>query len=185
MLLASVLRDIQISKSSEFTNDNNNMDKEPTNAERIVEGVTGYVSEFIRNTWPDLRFRNPRGRLESCLGFVAGIYLAGNKDLAEQLADSLFRSLQMAEGSERIKSQKTGVSHPKQIVSIGDDGYFMSMLFCLYYLNESGEYDFPWHDGMDTTEKYSRAYNGGIIFHGCGENFTVTPNNSIGWSVHT
>ena len=85
---------------------------------------------------------------------------------------------------ERINKYGTKSLYPKRVCQLQTDGGKMSFSFMWLHIVKSQEpimNETIEHRDM----QYRREMNGGIIFHGLGEPYSVSLDNSIGWQTHT
>jgi len=127
-----------------------------------------------------------------------GMWVAGQKDQAEELANTLFRSFHFGMEDETtaiILSQPKHDRPHSRKMSVSDDGTFLGFSFCLYGLKEDqsdhGERDVllngcEFEDySYGVKYRYVRIFNGGILFHGLQQVFAVNLGGGSGWSMHT
>ena len=112
-----------------------------------------------------------------CLGFLAA---------NESLIDNFFKNLEWMDRTDVIQvpfGERTRAV-PNKITKMSDDGTlfgfsFMQMIYVPEKTERSEVFGY-WGDN------YAYGMNGGLIFHGLGNNnFSVTLGSNIGWQIHT
>ena len=140
---------------------NEEEEKEERPIDAILRIFHGYMEPSIKREFPNLEFRDDGSRHQfgSCIGFMAGMYYGGQKEAAEKLAYTFFRSFAFAKKDSHL-------------LEIWDDGCNLSFAFVLYMTTgkEGGKHS---------------LFHGGIIFHGLQEVFSVSLCGGMGWSMHT
>ena len=144
--------------------------------ERPIDAVLrifhGYMEPAIKREFPSLEFREKTDRFQfgACIGFIAGLYYGGQKEMAEKMVATFMQSFRFAKSEEHI-------------LMVWDVGCNMSFSFILYRKMKAGEL----HDyaEMIGKERCYECMNGGIIFHGLQETFSVSLCGGMGWSMHT
>jgi hypothetical protein len=130
-------------------------------------------------------------KMGCCIGFIYGLKLAGNLLDYEHYVDNFIRVFNHpyinpteTTDSDRTYPTKEGLMPtPASVCVLSDDGSALSFAFGLYtYTKQKGERTIEhglWKD------RYQFCMNGGIIFHGLQEQFSITFNNNPGWQIHT
>lgn len=161
--------------------------------EPLLRYSTGshWESMFPNTIWG----RSGLQRMNSCIGFLFGLFYTGNKDMAENLAETLLRSFHFGMNDQKaeIVAVKYEWERPhEQKLIVQDDGTPFGFSFLLLsiaspdtpeevntWLCPAGKFE------SDKQWKYVKCFNGGILFHGLGEVYAVQLNNHAGWSMHT
>ena len=160
----------------------------------------GYLKELFPNT---IFERGGLARFHSCIGFLRGIAAAGKVEEAERMAKTLFRSFDLGSSDERIDPRSLVQERPLMEVPshmfpqgnkliVMDDGSFLSFSFLYVGIAgnqtiKDGSWEHPGYGGdYNKKYRYAKIFNGGIIFHGLDQNYTVRiGGGGAGWSMHT
>lgn len=172
------------------------------NNETAIELVRRMVRGYINpdHLWGALGSRH-RGiifeesglaRCASILGLIYGIEQGGNDKLAEELAGYFVKVMdQLSAFGTQIEIEGSKCTFPSYIVKMGDDGCFGSFSLLWYAYQREATYGEKAGDreiivGHYPQRIYKFSFNGGLIFHGHGENWSVrVGNDSNPWSIHT
>ena len=152
------------------------------------------------NFWGQLgsRFRGIQfeesglARCSSIIGTIYGIEMGGNTELAEKLANYFVETMdRLASFGTQIPVEGSACTFPSYIVKMGDDGCFGSFSLLWYAYQRDATYGEVAGEREIIVGHYPRriykfSFNGGLIFHGHGENWAVrVGNDSNPWSIHT
>lgn len=165
---------------------------EKTAMEKIISIASYTHRRGHKEVFPLIEFQNEEAlaKFYSCIGFLVGIQIGGNKELAEKLAKTLLRSLWADSKRETIKLNNVrGYEENvhQHIIMLSYDSDMFCFGFLLYNIIESetkvtaNDFSVIERNGF----KYARSFNGGIIFHGLQRVFTTNLDGSIGWQMHT
>ena len=179
------------------------MKAEFPNMLRVFELSSYTDGGVIRTMFPNTIWeRGGLARFASCIGFLRGMFAAGKPmEDVEKLAETLFRSFSFGMSDERqevYREDRPAMNEPEHMrphnrkLIVSDDGSFLSFSFLLVHLiptSESGNLgwttELPGYSEYSKKYKYAKSFNGGIIFHGLGQNFSVQIGGGVGWSMHT
>jgi len=159
----------------------------------------GYMKELFPNT---IFERGGLARMHSCIGFLRGMAAAGKVEEAERMAQTLFRSFSLGSNDDRVDWASIHPDRPLMAppahmhpqgnkLVVTDDGSFLSFSFLYVGIMgdqsvKNGTWEFPGFNERDIKYRYGKVFNGGIIFHGLDQNYTVRiGGGSAGWSMHT
>jgi len=159
----------------------------------------GYMKELFPNTVFE---RGGLARMHSCIGFLRGIAAAGKIEEAEKMAKTLFNAFSIGSSDGRVDpaslaQERPLMDPPKHMhpqcnkLVVTDDGSFLSFSYLYFGImsNQSvidGTWEFNGYSDYDKKWRYGKVFNGGIIFHGLDQNYTVRiGGGGAGWSMHT
>lgn len=160
----------------------------------------GYVKELFPNT---IFERGGLARFYSCVGFLRGMAAAGKVEEAERMARTLFKSFDIGSNDDRVDPRSLAQERPLMEVPehmfpqgnkliVMDDGSFLSFSFLYVSImddqrTQGNTWEFPGYGGDHNRKyRYGKVFNGGIIFHGLDQNYTVRiGGGGAGWSMHT
>jgi hypothetical protein len=148
----------------------------------------GAFADLFPNTILDLRASMKMG---CCIGFIYGLKLAGKQEEFEYYANNFINVFnhpyinpkEMTDSDRGYPTREGLMPTPASVCSLYDDGTALSFGFCVYSYTTSDEGHVIKHGLWNDYYKYS--FNGGIIFHGIQQQFSVTLDNKPGWQIHT
>ena len=162
--------------------------EEKTSLDTLFESRC-YV-EGIKDIFPGTIFtRSGLARMQSCIGFILGVAVAGKRDMAEELSKTLLNSFRIGMSNE--KTEINGRKVRNNWLKVYDDGSFLSFRFSYYGLmsdqNLKLDQSIHFGDSEYSYDKYQylAVFHGGIIFHGLDQTFSVTIDGGKGWQMHT
>lgn len=140
-----------------------------------------YINSRFKSMYPSILTElDGIARFGSCIGFLHGLYYGGKEEMADALADKLNRCFSFLNQHTIINVDNKYINDT--YCKIWDDGSPLSFGFLKYVYKKD-----PISYGAITIDGHSYVpwINGGVIFHGLREVFSVQVDNSLGWSVHT
>ena len=121
------------------------------------------------------------------MGTVFG-FLACHEELIQNFFDKM-EWMNRHELVEVIHDKDANRSHkaPDKITELADDGTLFGFSFIFLHLTTETSHGFRGSRKLGLwNDEYHYGMNGAVIFHGFGnQNFTVTLDDNIGWSIHT
>lgn len=151
----------------------------------------GEFAGLFPNTILDLRASMKMG---CCIGFIYGLKLAGKQEEFEYYANNFINVFnhpyinpkEVTDSDRTYHYKEELMPTAKNVCVLHDDGTALSFGFGIYsYIQNVGENvgnvirHGIWNDN------YIFRMNGGIIFHGIQQQFSVTLDNKPGWQIHT
>lgn len=154
----------------------------------IAAFQSGYPNRIIEK-YKDRIFLTPEaaGVMGNIVGFIAGL-AAVNPEVAGKYADDFLKWLDYLCPLNLAPFSVGGrnIQIPARVARLGVDGTCMSFNVCWYLLladqqqQSSGFVEFGLWDA-----KYAFQMNGGLIFHGAGETYSVDLSGTRMWGLHT
>lgn len=152
------------------------------NKKWLSEALYGYTEGKFRDRFKGIILTEPAMmKMGTVFGFLA---------CHEELIQNFFDRLEQMNRHEEVYVKPSAVNRcrghkaPNKITELSDDGTLFGFSFVEMHLIEATDVRCRslgiWND------RYRFGMNGGFLFHGFGnQNFTVTLDNNIGWSIHT
>lgn len=130
-------------------------------------------------------------KIGCCIGFIYGLKLAGKQEEFEYYANNFISVFnhpyinpkEVTDSDRTYHYKEELMPTAKNVCVLHDDGTALSFGFCVYSYTTSDEGHVIKHGLWNDLYKF--AFNGGIIFHGIQQQFSVTLDNKPGWQIHT
>lgn len=153
---------------------------------------SGYAHRLVE-PMKDRLFFSPEatGTLGNIIGFISGMWLAGQHEAANKYADDFMKWLDylcpLHKAAFNIGSRDVAV--PGRVCQLHSDGTVMGFSLAWYILLQDQQQLEPSHKIRPFgiwDAKYIYQMNGGLLFHGSNqENYAVNLGNNSLWGIHT
>jgi hypothetical protein len=162
------------------------------NLDRLFAGYSHCAfKDLFPNTILDERASFKMG---CCIGFLYGLKLSGKTEEFEHYANNFISVFdhpyinpkEMTDSDRGYPTKEGLMPTPAMVCTLHDDGSALSFAFCIYGYNKDQSFkDQQTIEHGWWRDRYNFRMNGGIIFHGIQQQFSVTLDNKPGWQIHT
>lgn len=164
--------------------------------ELVLKAFTSGYAHRLVEPMEDRLFFTPEamGTLGNTIGFISGMWLAGQHEAANKYADDFLKwldylcPLHIVDLYQPDSYGSRNRKVPGRVCQIHSDGTTMGFSLAWYLLLKDQQQQEPSHQIRPFgiwDAKYIYQMNGGLLFHGSNqENYAVTMGNTL-WQIHT